>query len=340
MCRARSSSTRARACQATRSRAVRRVIEKAGVSPTDIELFIHGTTVSTNALIERTGTRVAFITNTGFRDVIFIQNANRRDLYSLDWEKPRPLAARHDCLEIDCRVDSSGAVRRALDPADVARLIERLEAEKIGSVAISFLFSYLNPAHELELAASLREALPELFISLSHEVDARWRENDRGHTTIADAYLKPMFSGYVANLERGLEAAMSPANMLVMKSNGGVVEAEAAALQPANFLVSGPVGGVLGGSYFAELAGIDDLMTIDIGGTSCDVSLVSNQELRPRSELRDRAWDAGGRTDGRHPHDRRWWRLHLLDRRGRPASRGPAKRRIDSRARLLLAGRE
>jgi N-methylhydantoinase A len=121
--------------------------------------------------------------------------------------------------------------------------------------------------------------MPELFISLSHEVYPRWRENDRGHTTIADAYLKPMFSGYVDNLEQGLKDAGSPARLLMMKSNGGVVEAEAAALQPANFLVSGPVGGVLGGAHFAQLAGIDDLMTLDIGGTSCDVSLVSQQEL-------------------------------------------------------------
>ncbi len=260
--------------------AVLRVIEKAGVPAHEVELFIHGTTVSTNALIERKGTRVAYITNTGFRDVIFIQNANRRDLYSLEWEKPRPLAARFDCLEIDCRVDSTGAVRRELDPDDVTELIEHLRTERIGSVAISFLFSYVNAVHEVELAEKLRDALPELFISLSHEVYPRWRENDRGHTTIADAYLKPLFSRYVSNLERGLADAGSPANLLVMKSNGGVVEAEAALLQPANFLVSGPVGGVLGGAHFASLAGINDLMTIDIGGTSCDVSLVSNQELR------------------------------------------------------------
>ena len=260
--------------------AVLRVVEKAGVPPGDVELFIHGTTVSTNALIERSGTRVAFITNTGFRDVIFIQNANRRDLYSLEWTKPRPLAARHDCRELDCRVDSAGQVRTPLDPSDVASLVEHLRAEGIGSVAVSFLFSYVNPVHELELAEQLRTAMPDLFISLSHEVYPRWRENDRGHTTIADAYLKQMFSGYVANLEDGLAKAGSPASLLVMKSNGGGVQAGAATLQPANFLVSGPVGGVLGGAYFAELAGIDDLMTIDIGGTSCDVSLASNRELR------------------------------------------------------------
>src|SRR5947209_3736531 len=146
--------------------AVLRVIGKAGVPPDELELFIHGTTVATNALIERRGTRVAYVTNRGFRDVIFIQNANRRDLYSLNtWRKPRPLASRYDCLEIDCRVDSDGRVLRPLDDDDVRRAIEHIRAERIDSVAISFLFSYLNPAHELELAERLREAIPDVSIS-------------------------------------------------------------------------------------------------------------------------------------------------------------------------------
>ena len=260
--------------------AVLRVIEKAGMPAREIELFVHGTTVSTNALIERRGTRVAYVTNRGFRDAIFIQNANRRDLYSLEWKKPRPLAARYDCIEVDCRVDSEGRELRGLDPDDVEKLIDHIRGEQIGAVAISFLFSYTNPSHELEVGERLRDEFPEISISLSHEVYPRWRENDRGHTTIADAYLKPRFSRYIDNLRRGLAEAGSPANLLVMKSNGGVVEAQSAADQPANYLVSGPVGGVLGGTHFASLAGLDHIMTIDIGGTSCDVSLVDRGEMR------------------------------------------------------------
>src|SRR5205823_8731824 len=117
----------------------------------------------------------------------------------------------------------------------------------ITSVAISFLFSYVNSTHERELAERLREELPDLSISLSHVVYPRWRENDRGHTVIADAYLKPMFARYTDNLEGGLRSAGSSARLLVMKSNGGVVDGETAAEQPVNYLVSGPVGGVLGG---------------------------------------------------------------------------------------------
>jgi N-methylhydantoinase A len=260
--------------------AVLRVIEKAGMPPREVELFVHGTTVSTNALIERRGTRVAYVTNRGFKDTIFIQNANRRDLYSLEWEKPRPLAARYDCLEVDCRIDSEGTELRGLDPDDVDALVEHIRQEEISAVAVSFLFSYINPDHELALAERLRAEFPDISISLSHEVYPRWRENDRGHTTIADAYLKPRFSRYIDNLQGGLEEAGSPAHLLVMKSNGGVVEAQSAADQPANYLVSGPVGGVLGGTHFASLAGLDHIMTIDIGGTSCDVSLVDRGEVR------------------------------------------------------------
>ena len=264
-------------------KAVLRVVAKTGIRVDEAELFVHGTTVTTNALVERAGTRVAYVTNKGFRDAIFIQNANRRDLYSLEWKKPRPLAARHDCLEVDCRIDSRGRILQDLVSDDVERVIEHLRCEVVSSVAISFLFSYLNPVHELELARGLTEALPDLSISMSHEVYPRWRENDRGHTTIADAYLKPMFRRYTENLQGGLEEAGSPARLLVMKSNGGVVEAETAAERPVNYLVSGPVGGVMGGRHFAAMAGFERIMTIDIGGTSCDVSLVERSEL-PRAE--------------------------------------------------------
>jgi N-methylhydantoinase A len=262
-------------------RAVLRVIDKTQIRPSAVDLFVHGTTVTTNALIERRGTRVAFVTNRGFRDVIFIQNANRRDLYSLaSWQKPRPLASRYDCIEVNCRIDADGVELQPLDEEDVTSLIQHLEREKIDSVAISFLFSFLNPEHELELARRLQEAVPHVSISLSHEVYPRWRENDRGHTVIADAYLKPMFRNYVANLEAGFKASGLDAPLLVMKSNGGVVEGQTAAERPVSYLVSGPVGGVLGGAHFASLAGIDQIMTLDIGGTSTDVSLLAGGEMR------------------------------------------------------------
>ena len=200
----------------------------------------------------------------------------------MTWKKPRPLASRYDCLEVDCRIDADGSELAPLDEDDVDAVVEHLRREEIGAVAISFLFSYLNPrARAATGRSACAPTLPDLVISLSHEVYPRWRENDRGHTTIADAYLKPMFRRYTENLQRRARSRPAPgARMLVMKSNGGVVDGQAAADRPANYLVSGPVGGVLGGGHFARLAGFDHIMTLDIGGTSCDVSLIAGGELQ------------------------------------------------------------
>jgi N-methylhydantoinase A len=169
-------------------KAVLRVIDKTGIPAEELELFIHGTTVATNALIERSGTRVAFVTNRGFRDVIFVQNANRRDLYSLtSWQKPRPLASRYDCLEVRCRIDARGREVIPVDHGDVRWLIEHIRREDPACGLVPL--SYLNPAHELEVAKRPRRRFRR-SLSLSHEASG-WRENDRGHTVIADAYRSP-----------------------------------------------------------------------------------------------------------------------------------------------------
>ena len=260
--------------------AVLQVVEKADVTPAAIEHFIHGTTVVTNALLERRGARVALITNRGFRDVIFVREANRRDLYSLTWRKPLPLAERADCLELGCRIDSDGKVRTEPDDVEIGALADHLERERIAAVAICFLFAYVNPVHERYVAERLGERLPELTVSLSHQVFPRWREADRALATIADASVRPMFSRYTRNLQDGLAGAGSPARLLVMKSNGGVVDGEVAAERSTNYLVSGPVGGALAAAHFAARAGFDRVMTMDIGGTSCDVALL--EDARPR----------------------------------------------------------
>jgi N-methylhydantoinase A len=260
--------------------AVRDVIARTGLDLGDVTAFVHGTTVATNALVQRRGCRVVFVTNAGFRDVLFTQTGTRRDLYSLTWEKPRPLVARHDCREVGGRIDRDGGVLAPLGDDDVTRLIAYLRAEAVRSVAIGFLFSYLNPEHELELARRLAVALPDVAVSLSHQVYPRWRENDRWQTTVADAFLKPGFGDYVGNLSAGLQAAGMPARVLVMKSNGGVVPAREAARTPINYLLSGPVGGVLGGAHFAAEAGRQDIMTLDIGGTTSDVCLVAGGDVR------------------------------------------------------------
>jgi N-methylhydantoinase A len=259
--------------------AVRAVMRQARLPPQEVSDLVHGTTVATNALLERDGARVAFVTNRGFRDVLFIQDGTRRDLYSLEWEKPAPLVARYDCLEVGCRVDARGRELAPLDDADVDRVVAHLRREGIRSVAVGLLFAHVDETHELALEAALLQAMPDLAVSSSHRVYPRWRENDRWQTVVADAYLKSMFSRYVRNLQDGLREDGLAASLVLMKSNGGIVRAQTAAEQPANYLVSGPVGGVIGGTRFAALAGIDQVMTIDIGGTSSDVSLVSRGEI-------------------------------------------------------------
>ena len=319
--------------------AVRSVFAKAGLAAGDVSLFVHGTTVATNALIERDGTRIAFVTNRGFRDVLFIQDGTRRDLYSLEWHKPRPLVARYDCLEVGGRIDADGEVVAALDDEDVAAVVAHLRAEGIRSVAIGLVFAQANPDHELELEARLRAEIPDLATSLSHRVFPRWRENDRWQTVVADAYLKAMFARYVRNLEGGLEETGVAARLVLMKSNGGVVEAATAAEQPVNYLVSGPVGGVLGGSHFARQAGFEQIMTIDIGGTSSDVSLVAGGDIPRRRPLPARPRHPDQGADDRHHDDRRRRRLDRLGRRRRPAARRSPQRRFDARAGVLRARR-
>ena len=259
---------------------VLQVVVKTDVTPAAIEHFIHGTTVVTNALLQRRGARVAFVTNRGFRDVIFVREANRRDLYSLAWRKPLPLADRADCLELDCRMDSDGRVRLAPSDGEIDALAAQLERKGIAAVAICFLFAYINPEHELHVADRLKAQLPELTVSMSHQVFPRWREADRALAAIGDAFVSRMFSRYTRNLQDGLARAGSPARLLVMKSNGGVVDGEVAAQQSTNYLVSGPVGGALAAAHFAALAGFQRVMTMDIGGTSCDVALL--EDARPR----------------------------------------------------------
>ena len=212
-------------------------------------MFVHGTTVTTNALIERAGTRVAYVTNKGFRDAIFIQNANRRDLYSLVWKKPRPLAARHDCLEVDCRIDSRGAGsprlaqrrRRARYRASASR--GRQQRGDLVPLLVS------QPRARARARRRLTEALPDLSIShVPRGLSALARErpgphDDRRRLPEADV------SSTTSRTSRAVSrTAGSTARLLVMKSNGGVVEAETAAERPVNYLVSGPVGGVMGGS--------------------------------------------------------------------------------------------
>jgi N-methylhydantoinase A len=239
-----------------------------------------GTTVATNALLERAGARVAYVTTAGFRDVPFLQRGNRAHHYDSSWVKPRPLVQRRDCFEIEERVTSAGEVLVPLDESAVRELGHRIAAAGgIEAVAVNFLFSYLEPAHERRARAILGELLGDVPISISSEVLPKWKEYERASTVLADAYIKPVVHRYLGEMrERFSAAGVGPAPV-VMKSNGGEMTLAGAAAQPIHLTLSGPTGGTVAARHVAAALGHDHVVTFDMGGTSTDCSTIVDGEL-------------------------------------------------------------
>ncbi len=257
----------------------------ANLDPASVEGLIHGTTVATNALIERTGARVTLLISAGHEDVPYIQRINRQTLYNLRWQKPRPLLrSRRDSIGVEERLDSHGRVVIPLDRAALEQTCRALAVSEPEAVAICFLFSYVNPEHELEAKAIVERVLPGVPVSVSHEVAPIWREYERTSTVVADAYLKPLMGRYVGSLTRSLGEEGLRAPWTIMKSNGGVMRAEAAAANPIQTAQSGPAGGMLAAATFGVQAGLPDLLTLDMGGTSADVGIILGDEQRHTTE--------------------------------------------------------
>jgi N-methylhydantoinase A/oxoprolinase/acetone carboxylase beta subunit/N-methylhydantoinase B/oxoprolinase/acetone carboxylase alpha subunit len=259
------------------AQAIFAAFEAAGVDPAATRTIALGTTVGTNALLQRAGADVLFVTTAGFRDVPIIQRVDKKDPYDLQWEKPRPFVERDRCLEVDERVAADGSTIRPLSAADVERLAGEIARHADGreaAVAVSLLFSYANPEHESQLAAALRARFPGLHLSVSHSVAPTWREYERANTTIVDAYLKPVVARLVRRFEEGLGERGFGGSLVIVKSNGGQVESSAAVERPAELLLSGLAGGIVAGRYYGELAGERDVITLDMGGTSADVGMV------------------------------------------------------------------
>ena len=261
----------------------------------EIETIIHGTTVATNSLLEKKGAKTAFVCTKGFTDIIFIQRMNRKHHYDLKWDKPKlPLERRH-CFDIDERVNYKGEVLKDLDDKDVVKLAKIIKKEKIESVAVCCLFSYLLPDHEIRIREIFKNLLPNVKISLSHEVFPRWREYERASTTIIDAFLKPSVSAYVKNLQNGLKKNNYNSNLLMMKSNGGVTDFNSVTERPSDIILSGPVGGVIASQYIGKVTKRKNLISADMGGTSFDVSLIFNGKFA-RSKGVELEWGIPIRT--------------------------------------------
>ena len=238
-----------------------------------------GTTVATNAILERQGAVVAYIATRGFRDVPFIQRGNRRYHYDITWIKPAPLVQHRHCLEVDERIDRDGHVVTALDEDGVRALARELKAQgEVEAIAVNLLFSFLEPRHEQRIKAILNDELPAIPVSISYDVLPRWKEYERASTTIADAYLKPLITRYLDTMQQRFLQAGLGKNFVVMKSNGGEMTLDAAAEAPIQMAVSGPSGGVIGAKYLARQLDIDHLVSLDMGGTSTDCSTVVGGE--------------------------------------------------------------
>lgn len=242
--------------------------------PKDIEFFVHGTTVGLNAFLERKGARVLLVMTAGVSDTYTIARGHREELYKLHYRKPKQLVPRKDVHEVVERLGPDGAVVAPLDVSSLDPIIEKVKAENIPAVAICLLHAYVNPAHEREVAEVLSRELPGVSISLSHSVAPEWREVERASSTVMDAYVAPVVELYLATLKKEfLEVGMSQ-TIHVMRSNGGVMTDVHASRHPITTLLSGPVGGSIGGVELSKSTGLKNLLCVDMGGTSFDLSLV------------------------------------------------------------------
>lgn len=244
----------------------------------DVRILRLGTTIATNALLQRKGARVAYVTTKGFKDIPFIQRGNRRAHYDLSWIKAKPLARREDCFEVDERLDAQGVVVKPVDPAEVAALAERLGKAGIESVAVNCLFSYVSPEHERQIRDGIAKVLPDMPISISFDVLPKWKEYERSTSTIADAFLKPVVRRSFAAMREAFAGTGIGDRVVVIKSNGGEATLETAAETPVELAVSGPTGGVVAARTLARRLDIDNLVTLDMGGTSTDCSTVVKGE--------------------------------------------------------------
>lgn len=255
---------------------IREVLGTAGVAAAGVAHVVHGTTLFTNALIERKGARTALITTRGFRDAIEIGREHRYDMYDLLMERPAPLAPRHLRFELNERVLADGSVHQPLDPDEVKGLIATLAAEGIEAVAVCLLHSYRNPAHEAVVGELIRAQAPGITCALSSEVVAEIREYDRTSTTLTNVYVQGLAARYLRSLEQRLRTVGIEGALFVMQSNGGVCDVDTACRFPVRLIESGPAAGALAAAHYGQLIGCPNLLSFDMGGTTAKAALIEN----------------------------------------------------------------
>ncbi|WP_026576169.1 hydantoinase/oxoprolinase family protein [Bacillus sp. UNC438CL73TsuS30] len=257
---------------------------KADVSFGEIDYFVHGTTLGLNALLTRTGANVAIITSKGFRDVYELGRTDRDVMYNFKYRKPESLVPRHRRFEVGERLDYQGNVLTPFDREGAIQLAKELREEGIPSVVVCFLHSYINPQHELEMEEVLRQEYPEVSVTLSHRLTREYREYERTSTAVIDAYIKPIMRTYLDRLGNELQGEGYKGQFLLTRSGGGAMTAKAAKEEPVHSVMSGPAGGAIGAAYLAELTGYPNLITLDMGGTSLDTTMVVDGQISIENE--------------------------------------------------------
>tara|TARA_B100000609_G_scaffold182081_1_gene163515 strand:- start:763 stop:2784 length:2022 start_codon:yes stop_codon:yes gene_type:complete len=263
-------------------------IEAAGLRLEEISELIHGSTVATNAVLERKGGRVCFFVTRGTKDLLLIQRHDRRAIYDLQYQKPKPVVPRHDTYEIDERIAADGNIVTDLDSKVTSTLVRNIfDKENFDSVAICFLHSYLNPIHERALSNIISALYPEMPITCSCDVAREFREYERASTTTLAAYVQPVVAGYITRFSEELQERGFQGKFSIMQSNGGRMPAAAITKNAITSLFSGPAAGVVGALRGKGKTSYPDIITLDMGGTSTDVALVSNDqaELAPMTTI-------------------------------------------------------
>ena len=254
-----------------------RVCQQSGIASARISQIIHGTTLATNALIERRGAKTALITTEGFRDVIEMRTESRFEQYDLNLILPQPLLPRNFRYTIDERMQADGQVLKPLHRSDIEALVDAIKVAGFESVAVGLLHSYVNDAHERLIAEVLAERMPQAMVSLSSQVSPQMREYERFNTTIANAYIKPLIKSYLARLKGRLADEGANCPIFLMHSGGGIISLENAAEFPVRLVESGPAGGAVFAAHIAARHGLDKVLSFDMGGTTAKICLIKNQ---------------------------------------------------------------
>lgn len=252
-------------------------LRELNVDLSSIQRFIHGSTIATNAVVERKGAKVGLITTRGFRDILEIQRGNRADIYDIFYTKPKPLVSRDNIIEVKERISANGDVLEVLDEDEARKAIQSfIQGNRIESIAISFLHSHKNHKHEQRMKELLEEAECKIPISLSSEIIPEFREYERTSATVINAYMAPIVEKYLLYLEREMASSGFSGDIDIVQSNGGILPAPLARKHGLRILLSGPAAGVIAATHVAEVAGRDDLISLDMGGTSTDVCLITS----------------------------------------------------------------